>query len=171
MTETPPSAPDTTPAPLRLLFVCLGNICRSPAAEGVFLHLLARRGLEDHFLVDSAGTGGWHVGKAADRRMRAAAERRGIHLPSRARQISLSDLREFDHILTMDADNLAAVQALARETEPTAQITPITSYCRHFREPEVPDPYYGGIQGFEHVLNLLEDACEGLLDALQPPPA
>ena len=90
----------------RLLFVCLGNICRSPAAEGVFLHLLAREGLEDRFVVDSAGTGGWHVGNPADRRMRAAAERRGIALPSRARQLEADDLLRFDRILTMDDDNL-----------------------------------------------------------------
>ena len=99
----------------RLLFVCLGNICRSPAAEGVFLHLIAQAGLEDRFVVDSAGTGGWHVGHPADRRMRAAAERRGIHLPSRARQIELADFSSFDRILTMDDDNLQAVRALAAE--------------------------------------------------------
>ena len=97
----------------RLLFVCLGNICRSPAAEGVFLHLIAREGLEDRFVVDSAGTGGWHVGNPADRRMRAAAERRGIDLPSRARQLEPGDLRRFDRILTMDDDNLQAVRWIA----------------------------------------------------------
>jgi protein-tyrosine-phosphatase len=97
---------DTDPRPTRVLFVCLGNICRSPAAEGVFLHLLAQRGLQDSFTVDSAGTGGWHVGKPADARMRRAAERRGIQLHSRARQVEVADLQEFDHILTMDDDNL-----------------------------------------------------------------
>ena len=154
----------------RLLFVCLGNICRSPAAEGVFLHLLAQEGLEDRFVVDSAGTGGWHVGNPADRRMRAAAERRGIHLPSRARQIDRDDLLSFDRILTMDDDNLRAVRSLARELTPgaagLARIEPITSHCRRFAEREVPDPYYGGEQGFEHVLDLLEDACSGLLQSL-----
>lgn len=153
----------------RLLFVCLGNICRSPAAEGVFLHLLAEAGLQDRCLVDSAGTGGWHVGKPADRRMRAAADRRGIHLPSRARQLEPADLGRFDRILTMDDDNLRAVRALARDVgtaSATARIEPITSHCRRFRVSEVPDPYYGGEQGFEHVLDLLEDACAGLLDAL-----
>ncbi|MBM5807369.1 MAG: low molecular weight phosphotyrosine protein phosphatase [Cyanobacteria bacterium M_surface_10_m2_179] len=155
----------------RLLFVCLGNICRSPAAEGVFLHLLAQEGLEDRVVVDSAGTGGWHVGRPADRRMRAAAERRGIHLPSRARQIELADFSRFDRILTMDADNLRAVQALARELGPRsgqAQIEPMTSHCRRFSVGDVPDPYYGGDQGFEHVLDLLEDACAGLLETLRP---
>ena len=154
----------------RVLFVCLGNICRSPAAEGVFLHLLAQQGLEDQFVVDSAGTGGWHVGNPADRRMRAAAERRGIHLPSRARQISLADLSHFDRILTMDEDNLRAVRSLAAELHgrpDLAEIEPMTSYCRRFKASEVPDPYYGGEQGFEHVLDLLEDACSGLLESLR----
>lgn len=153
----------------RLLFVCLGNICRSPAAEGVFLHLIAREGLEDRFLVDSAGTGGWHVGNPADRRMRAAAERRGIHLPSRARQIALADFTAFDRILTMDDDNLRNVRSLARELGERpglARIEPMTSHCRLHQAREVPDPYYGGEQGFEQVLDLLEDACAGLLETL-----
>ena len=153
---------------MKLLFVCLGNICRSPAAEGVFLHLLNERGLNDRFLVDSAGTGGWHVGNPADRRMQAAASRRGIELPSRARQISLDDLSTFDLVLTMDDDNLMAVQALAKEagSRATASIKPMLSYARNFSETEVPDPYYGGDTGFEHVLDLLEDACSNLLDKL-----
>ena len=155
----------------KLLFVCLGNICRSPAAEGVFLHLLKQRGLSDQFVVDSAGTGGWHVGNSADRRMKAAASLRGIDLPSRARQISLDDFFSFDLVLTMDNDNLAAVKSLAQEAGPKAMATvkPMLSYSRHFNETEVPDPYYGGEAGFEHVLDLLEDACSNLLDELSPP--
>lgn len=157
------------PAPTRILFVCLGNICRSPAAEGVFLHRLAAEGLEDRFVVDSAGTGGWHVGKPADSRMRAAAARRGIALPSRARQLDLADLTAFDRILTMDADNLAQVRALVSQLGPTpglARIEPMVRHCRRFRADEVPDPYYGGAEGFEQVLDLLEDACGGLLEEL-----
>ena len=153
----------------KLLFVCLGNICRSPAAEGVFLHLLEARGLSNQFLVDSAGTGGWHVGNPADRRMRAAAEHRGIHLPSRARQIELADFGNFDRILTMDDDNLQAVRSLAGELgarSDLALVEPMTSHCRRFSDKEVPDPYYGVEQGFEHVLDLLEDACSGLLETL-----
>lgn len=156
----------------RILFVCLGNICRSPAAEGVFVHLLAQQGLSDRFVVDSAGTGGWHVGHPADARMRAAAAHRGIDLTSRARQIDLADLHSFDHILTMDAANLAAVQALGREAgnpADQARIAALTAYCRrHSGAHEVPDPYYGGPQGFEQVLDLLEDACTGLLEELRP---
>ena len=154
----------------KLLFVCLGNICRSPAAEGVFLHLLKQRGLSERFVVDSAGTGGWHVGNPADRRMQAAANRRGIDLPSRARQICLDDFSSFDLVLTMDDDNLAAVRGLAQEAGAgaTATITPMLHYARNFSETEVPDPYYGGEAGFEHVLDLLEDACANLLDELSP---
>ena len=156
-----------TAAPTRVLFICLGNICRSPAAEGVFLHLLEREGLQQAFTVDSAGTGGWHVGNAADPRMRSAASRRGIHLPSRARQLEPADLTRFDHILTMDGDNLSAVMALARRHPLSARIAPITDHCRRHRASEVPDPYYGGPDGFDQVLDLLEDACAGLLEDLR----
>jgi protein-tyrosine phosphatase len=157
------------PAPTtRVLFVCLGNICRSPAAEGIFLQLLEQRGLKAQFEVDSAGTGSWHVGRRADPRMRAAAERRGIDLPSRARQLVQGDLRHYDLILTMDGDNLAEVRDLARGTGATATIKGITSYCRRSAPADVPDPYYGGAQGFEQVLDLLEDACMGLLEQLHP---
>ena len=154
----------------KLLFVCLGNICRSPAAEGVFLHLIEEQGLSDHFVVDSAGTGSWHVGNKADPRMRAAAERRGIHLPSRARQIELDDFSRFDLVLTMDSDNLRNVQSLAKEASnnATATIRPMLSYARSTELSDVPDPYYGGEQGFEHVLDLLEDACSGLIEEIKP---
>ncbi len=150
-------------APTRVLFVCLGNICRSPAAEGVFLSQLEQAGLSHAFAVDSAGTGGWHVGHPADARMRAAAERRGILLTSRARQLERGDLDRFDHILTMDEDNLAAVRALAGDGNHRATVTPLTTYCRRHSASHVPDPYYGGSQGFEQVLDLLDDACAGLL--------
>jgi protein-tyrosine phosphatase len=152
----------------RLLFVCLGNICRSPAAEGVFLHLIAREGLEDRFVVDSAGTGGWHVGNPADRRMRAAAERRGIHLPSRARQIELADFTSFDRILTMDDDNFRNVRSLARELGERpglARIEPMTSHCRVHQVSEVPDPYYGESDDFEKVLDLVEKQALQLVSA------
>ena len=154
----------------KLLFVCLGNICRSPAAEGVFLHLLEEQGLSDHFVVDSAGTGSWHVGNKADPRMRAAAERRGIHLPSRARQIEIDDLSRFDLVVTMDSDNLRNVRSLAQEAgnNATATIRSMLSYARSTDLTDVPDPYYGGEQGFEQVLDLLEDACSGLIEEIKP---
>ena len=161
------SAADASAAPIRLLFVCLGNICRSPAAEGVFLHQLDAQNLRHRFVVDSAGTGGWHVGQPADARMLTAAQRRGIHLPSRARQLEPDDLRSFDRILTMDAENLAAVRRLERRHGGTALIEPVTRYCRRFQVEDVPDPYYGGADGFEQVLDLLDDACAGLLLSLR----
>ncbi len=174
-TASVPPAPDTDAdatgaPPVRVLFVCLGNICRSPAAEGVFLHLIGREGLEEAFQVDSAGTGDWHVGRPADPRMRAAAARRGIVLPSRARQITAADLRRFDHVLTMDRQNLRAVRGLIGPDGATARIGPLTGHCRRFSVEEVPDPYYGGEQGFDQVLDLLEDACAGLLESLRPGP-
>lgn len=160
--------PSSSSRPIRVLFVCLGNICRSPAAEGVFLELLAREGLEQVFAVDSAGTGGWHVGKRADRRMREAAARRGIDLPSRARQLEAADLEAFDHILTMDADNLAAVRRLAAaHGKPSGHVRPLLHHAPPIGVTEVPDPYYGGAEGFEHVLDLLEEACRGLLTVLR----
>ncbi|MBE9154606.1 low molecular weight protein-tyrosine-phosphatase [Cyanobium sp. LEGE 06113] len=161
----------TPPQPTRVLFVCLGNICRSPAAEGVFLHQLALEQLQDHFLVDSAGTGGWHRGHPPDERMQAAAAQRGIQLTSRARQIQLADISSFDHILTMDEDNLTQVRALSQRVQSGSQrarITPLTRFCRQRKAAAVPDPYYGGPEGFEQVLDLLEDACAGLLEALRP---
>ena len=153
---------------MKILFVCLGNICRSPAAEGVFLNLLKKRDMSHLFVVDSAGTGSWHIGRPPDKRMQTAANRRGIELPSKARQITPNDVRDFDLILTMDEDNFQAVQQLARGTESadTVNIKPIMSFTRTYIETEVPDPYYGKETGFEHVLDMLEEACSSLLDEL-----
>ena len=149
----------------KILFVCLGNICRSPAAEGVFCHLIKQRDLQDRFELDSAGTGGWHVGEKADKRMRIAAENRGIKISSIARQIVLDDFNQFDFILTMDKDNLLNVENLRREVLGSSNtiIKPILSYIQNGTQLDVPDPYYGGEKGFEVVLDLLEVACEALL--------
>ncbi len=150
--------------PTKILFVCLGNICRSPAAEAVFLKMLETRKSLAKYEIDSAGTGGWHVGKKADERMRKAASKRGIEIKSLSRQISVKDFQEFDLILTMDYDNLANVKSLLDKTSNQchAVIKPVLSYASSSSLMEVPDPYYGGEQGFEDVLDLLEDACEGL---------
>ncbi len=152
----------------RLLFVCLGNICRSPAAEAVFLHKVDNKGLSDQFLVDSAGTGGWHVGNQADQRMRQAALKRGIEIKSRARQIKRDDFNKFNLILTMDNSNLADVKSLYNDItiETNCLIYPILSFATSTDIVEVPDPYYGGESGFDYVLDLLEDATEGLLKKL-----
>ncbi|MBI2373442.1 MAG: low molecular weight phosphotyrosine protein phosphatase [Deltaproteobacteria bacterium] len=137
-----------------VLFVCLGNICRSPAAEGVFRDLVHREGAAARFVIESAGTGGWHLGELPDSRMRAAAARRGIQLESRARQVTLEDFRAFDHVLAMDA---SVHQELLRRCPPTSH-----GKVRLFRDldPEgpgdVPDPYYGGPDGFEEVLDIVD---------------
>ena len=152
----------------KILFVCLGNICRSPAAEGIFNQKIKERDLENFFVVDSAGTGSWHVGNLPDQRMRTTALSRGIELTSRARQIEENDLYEFDHILVMDKDNLNAVKSLIKDDMHTmnSKIKLILSYSKKSQLDEVPDPYYGGQNGFEKVLDLLNDAIEELIDSL-----
>tara|TARA_B100000700_G_scaffold63575_1_gene70127 strand:- start:794 stop:1267 length:474 start_codon:yes stop_codon:yes gene_type:complete len=152
----------------KILFVCLGNICRSPAAEGIFKKKIKDRDIEELFFVDSAGTGGWHVGNLADSRMRESALSRGIELTSRSRQIKENDLDEFDHIIVMDKDNLHAVQSLIKDHKnpSNSQIKLILSYSKNSQLQEVPDPYYGGQNGFDKVLDLLDDAIDGLIDSL-----
>tara|TARA_B100001029_G_scaffold167783_1_gene161263 strand:+ start:106 stop:579 length:474 start_codon:yes stop_codon:yes gene_type:complete len=152
----------------KILFVCLGNICRSPAAEGIFRQKIKDRDIENLFLVDSAGTGGWHVGNFADERMREAALSRGIELTSRSRQIDENDLYEFDHIFVMDKDNLYAVKSLIKDDTDAinSKIKLILSFAKKSQLEEVPDPYYGGKNGFEKVLDLLDHAIDELLDSL-----
>ena len=154
--------------PKKILFVCLGNICRSPAAEGIFKQKIKDRGLEKLFFVDSAGTGGWHVGNLADPRMRETALARGIELTSRSRQIEENDLYEFDNILVMDKDNLHAVKSLIKDQlHPVkSKIKLILNYSKESQLDEVPDPYYGGQNGFDNVLDLLDHALDGLIDSL-----
>lgn len=149
--------------PFRLLFVCLGNICRSPAADGVMRDVVEKAGLASRIEIDSAGTAGWHSGKLPDNRMRQAASARGITLDHRARQFKAVDLERFDLILAMDRDNERNIRALDRENRHAAKIRLFCDFCTDHSEREVPDPYYGGPEGFEHVLDLIEDGCEGLL--------
>ena len=152
----------------KILFVCLGNICRSPAAEGIFKQKIKERGLANFFVVDSAGTGSWHVGNLPDQRMRTTALMRGIELTSRARQIDENDLYEFDHILVMDKDNLHAVNSLIQDQEDlvNSKIKLMLSYSKDSQLDEVPDPYYGGQNGFDNVLDLLDNAIDGLISSL-----
>jgi protein-tyrosine phosphatase len=138
----------------RVLFVCLGNICRSPAAEGVFLRLAADADVAHAFDVDSAGTGAWHEGEKADARMRAAARRRGIDLPSIARQVQPDDFDRFDHIFAMDASNLRDLHRLA-PPQHRSKIQLFRSLDPDGPDEDVPDPYYGGAQGFEEVLDIV----------------
>ena len=150
------------PDPTRVLFVCLGNICRSPAAEGVFLAHLAARGLGHRIEVDSAGTGGWHAGDLPDPRMRAAAARRGLALTSRARQVRRDDFARFDLIVAMDRDNLANLEALGRARP--GQLFLLSELLGPDWPIDVPDPYYGGPAGFDKVLDMLEAAMPALLE-------
>lgn len=146
-----------------VLFVCLGNICRSPTADGIFRHQLDSAGLSHRVDVDSAGTGAWHIGRAPDPRSVAAARTRGYDLsPLRARQVTASDFEKFDYILAMDADNLRELQVLAPK-DFRGHLGLFLEFAQVHDEAEVPDPYYGEGQGFERVLDLVEDAAEGLL--------
>lgn len=145
--------------PIRVLFVCSGNICRSPTAEGVLRRRIDDAGLTDEIEVDSAGTGGWHVGEAPDRRATAAAGRRGIALAGQARQIGPADFDEFDLILAVDDENLTRLRRMA---PPGA-----AGRVRKLDREDVPDPYYGGPDGFDHVLDQVIRACDDLLDELR----
>jgi protein-tyrosine phosphatase len=155
---------------IRICFVCLGNICRSPTAEGVMLQLIEQAGLAQHFVIDSAGTGGHHAGERPDPRTLATAKRRGAHLPSIARQFERSDFERFDHILAMDEDNYEHLLGLARADVERKKVGLLRSYCSASVEANdlaVPDPYYGGQQGFEDVFDICRRACEGLLSQLR----
>jgi protein-tyrosine phosphatase len=143
---------------VRILFVCLGNICRSPTAEGVMRHLLRERGLEDRVEVASAGTGGWHVGSPPDERSAAAAAARGITLEGGAQQVRPTDFERYDLLVAMDRDNLADLLAMAPDDRARAKVRLLLG------DADVPDPYYGGASGFDDVLDLVTEACERLVD-------
>jgi len=148
-------------------FVCLGNICRSPTAEGVFLSLVEERGLAQVIRVDSAGTGGWHVGEVADKRARATARQRGIELPSRARQFIEDDFVVFDYVLAMDSANRMDLHALAPDAEARDKVYLFRDFDpAGSKGADVPDPYYGGPRGFDDVFDLCESSARGLLDHL-----
>jgi len=150
---------------VRVLFVCMGNICRSPLAQGVFEDVLRREGLEGEVSVDSAGTGAWHVGSSPDDRALSAASLRGVDISSqRARRIKPEDCQNFDYVLTMDEENYRAVAGLCRGS---AVVRPFLDFAPDPPETAVPDPYYGGPDGFEHVLDLVEEASEGLLEDIR----
>jgi protein-tyrosine phosphatase len=155
---------------VRILFVCMGNICRSPTAEGVMRHLLAEEGLEDAIELDSAGTGGWHAGDPPDRRATAAARARGIALDGAARQVRPTDFEDFDLILAADRENLEDLRAIATPgTEGKVRLLrEFDPGCEGAPDLDVPDPYYGGERGFEDVLDLAEAACRGLLARVRP---
>jgi len=150
-----------------VLFVCLGNICRSPAAEGLLRHLALREGLGNDLEVQSCGIGEWHVGQLPDERMRDASKARGVILSSRAQQFNPSFFELFDYILVVDNEVLSHLYQFAKNPEQKAKIHLITAFSACYRNEEIPDPYYGGEAAFELVLDMLEDACEGLLREFQ----
>jgi protein-tyrosine phosphatase len=152
---------------IKVLFVCMGNICRSPTAEGVFTKLVKEHELEARFAIDSAGTHAYHVGHAPDLRSQAAARERGIDLSSlRARQVIHGDFEDFDYVLAMDDENYSIlVNACPEQYKP--KIKYFLDYAPHLNERQVPDPYYGGQYGFERVLDLVEEASAGFLKALR----
>jgi protein-tyrosine phosphatase len=153
-------------AKISVLFVCMGNICRSPTAEGVFRHHVSGAGLEEHIHIDSAGTHAYHVGEPPDRRARAAAERRGILLDDiQARRVHPDDFERFSYIIAMDQDNLAILEEQS-DGEYREKLRLFLEFSSG-PEREVPDPYYGGATGFERVLDLVEDASRGLLEELR----
>ncbi|MEZ4687526.1 MAG: low molecular weight protein-tyrosine-phosphatase [Bacteroidia bacterium] len=149
---------------IHVLFVCLGNICRSPLAEGIFLHKVKASGLEDHIRVDSCGTGGWHAGELADPRSREVAQKHGVTLPSRARKLRQSDFEEFDIILAMDRSNLRDLKAEARFAGKEHQgIYLMRDFDPEGKGEEVPDPYFGGAKGFDLVYEMLDRSTSELL--------
>jgi protein-tyrosine phosphatase len=154
---------------VRLLFVCLGNICRSPTAEGVMLQLVAQASAEK-IEIDSAGTGGWHVGEAPDQRAAQAARARGIRLVSRARQVRAEDFDDFDLILAMDRSNERALSRLAPDEQARAKVRMLREFdptCAAGDDLDVPDPYYDADEGFEIVLDQIQAACAGLLEHVE----
>uniref|UniRef100_A0A7S2XZB6 Phosphotyrosine protein phosphatase I domain-containing protein n=1 Tax=Fibrocapsa japonica TaxID=94617 RepID=A0A7S2XZB6_9STRA len=169
----------------KVIFVCLGNICRSPTAEAVFDKKVQDAGRQDQFFIESCGTGGgsadwymqsgfsYHEGESPDRRMTAAASNRGITLCGASRPLTPEDLDIFDYIIAMDGSNKQAITEAASYWGKSAQAAQktkmMTSYCKKFDMKSVPDPYYGGAQGFETVLDILEDACTGLLESIPEP--
>jgi len=153
---------------ISVLFVCLGNICRSPAAEAIFQNLINDKGICSQFIVDSAGTGSWHVGKKADSRMRFAAKQRNINITSNARQIREDDFGKFNYILVMDNSNFKNVIDLKNRVKGSdfAKVLKIQEFSSIFKEKEVPDPYFGGDAGFNNVLDILEDSVSCFLESI-----
>ncbi|HUH12286.1 MAG TPA: low molecular weight protein-tyrosine-phosphatase [Longimicrobiales bacterium] len=154
--------------PISVLFVCLGNICRSPLAEGLFRALVEEHGLTDRFVIDSAGTSGYHDGEPPDARSREVARRRGVELEGASRRIDAADLEDFDYIVVMDSDNLAEVARLAERVRPATEVHLLRRWDPDAEgEPDVPDPYFGGPRGFEDVHDMVERSCRGLLDHIR----
>ena len=152
--------------PIRILFVCMGNICRSPLAEAVFRHLAGQRGFADRFEVDSAGVSGYHEGDPPDRRSTETARRRGVRLTGRSRPLGARDLRTFDYVIAMDTENLDGIRELEARAGGGARVHRLREWDPDPGDGDVPDPYYGGARGFEDVHDIVERSCAALLDDL-----
>ena len=152
---------------ISLLFVCLGNICRSPMAQTVFEKIIENQGVEDQFRVDSAGLINYHEGEKADSRMRSHARARGYEITHLSRPVQKKDFEKFDYIVGMDDQNIRALNYMTSSGEEQAKIIKMTDFLQKLQAVSVPDPYYGGDAGFVKVIDLLEDACEGLFRHLQ----
>jgi protein-tyrosine phosphatase len=153
---------------MRILFVCMGNICRSPTAEGAMRRLLDDEGLADRVHIESAGTGGWHVGEPPDERATLAARRRGISLSGAAQQVRPDDFRDYDLLIAMDRGNLRELLAIAPDEAAAEKVRLLREFDPAASgDLDVPDPYYGGDRGFDTVLDMVEAACRGLLDELR----
>lgn len=152
---------------INVIFVCLGNICRSPSGEAVMNEYIKRDNLEDKIKCDSAGTSAYHIGEPADARMQRHASRRGYNLTSLARQFIKEDFEKFDYVIAMDEDNYYNIERLDKNSEYKNKLFLMTEFCSNYENKGVPDPYFGGSSGFELVLDILEDACEGLLNHIK----
>lgn len=151
----------------RILFVCLGNICRSPAAEGILKKMIEDKGLQNKIEVDSAGTSGYHDGDLPDRRMRQHGERRGYDFDSLSRKFTVNDFDKFDLIFAMDDSNYDNIMRLSPDLESQDKVHRMVEFSKKYQHNHIPDPYYLGAEGFELVLDLLEDACNGLMKNLE----
>jgi len=161
-----PRRPITKEEPYKISFVCLGNICRSPTAEGVFQHLVNEAGLSSYFEIDSAGTGAWHVGNPANSKSQAMANQHGVKLHSRARQVSHTDFAYFDLLVAMDNSNYRDLRTMATSAE-REKIILLREFDDEPGDGQVPDPYYGGMDGFKLVFDIVHRSCVNLLTELQ----
>jgi len=153
---------------ISVLFVCMGNICRSPTAEGVFRHVVKQAGMQDQIRIDSAGTHAYHIGESPDKRSQAVAKKNGVDLSTQiARKVQASDFDKFDYILAMDRSNLEDLKRLALNQEQKDKISLFMDYADNWDNTEVPDPYYGGSNGFQNVFDMVKSASEGLLKEIK----
>ncbi|MDZ7716210.1 MAG: low molecular weight protein-tyrosine-phosphatase [Balneolaceae bacterium] len=153
--------------PYKICFVCLGNICRSPTAEGVFSHLVDERGLRPYFEIDSSGTSAYHIGESANSKSQQIAQQHGVTLDSKARQFKTSDFSYFDLIVAMDEENLRNIKQLDVQDEYSYKIEKLRTFDPQPGDGNVPDPYYGGMQGFENVFQIVKRSCKNILDQLK----